>query len=439
MAKSKLTGQEVIRVNRENVFFSWSVQKDVQPIAIESGKGIYFWDYDGKRYMDFGSQLVNLNLGYQHPKVVTAIQRQADMLTSAHPSMATDPKGELARLLSEITPGNLSKTLFTLGGADANENAVKFARLYTGRQKIITRYRSYHGATYGAISLTGDWRRPPVEPGIPGVVRVFDPFCYHCSFGKEPRTCKRECVTHIEEVIKYEGTDKIAAMLFEGVTGTNGIIVPPPDYWPRIRALCDKYDILLISDEVMSGFGRTGEWFSVDHWHVVPDIITMAKGITSGYLPLGAVTVSEPIARYFEDKMLYMGLTYAGHVMSCAAGVATVNTYKEEGIIQHSKTLGVELGKMLEQLKAKHVSVGDVRYIGLFSLIELVQDRNTRESLGANAMKRVRQALLDKGLSTFFSSNFVFVTPPLVITREELQTGLEIIDEALGLADQAVA
>lgn len=439
MPNEKPTAQEVIDLNRKYAFFSWSVQREVNPIPIESGKGIYFWDLNGKRYMDFSAQLVNLQLGYQHPKVVAAIQEQAAKLTCAHPSWATDKKGELARLLAEVTPGNLTKTLFTLGGADANENAIKFARMYTGRHKIIARYRSYHGATHGAVTLTGDYRRLPVEPGIPGVIHVFDPYCYRCIFGQEPNTCHRECISHIEEVIRFEGPDKVAALFFEGITGTNGIIVPPPDYWPRIRALCDKYGILLISDEVMSGFGRTGEWFSVDHWKVVPDIITMAKGLTSGYLPLGAVIVSEPIAQFFEDKMLYMGLTYAGHVMSCAAGVATINTYKEEHIIERAKILGVELGKELEKLKAKHISIGDVRYIGLFSIIELVKDRATREPMPADVMKSVKAALQEEGLVTFVPKHYIFVTPPLIISHEELLTGLDIIDKALNIADQVVA
>jgi taurine--2-oxoglutarate transaminase len=438
MPAKKPTAQEVLAKNREYAFFSWSVQRDVTPIAIDTGKGVYFWDLNGKRYMDLSAQLVNLQLGYQHPKVVAAIQEQAAQLTCAHPSMATDKKGELARLLAEVTPGNLKKTLFTLAGADANENAIKFARMYTGRQKIITRYRSYHGATYGAITLTGDYRRLPVEPGIPGVVRVFDPYCYRCVFGQEPNTCHRECVSHIEEVIRFEGPNKVAALFFEGVTGTNGIIVPPPDYWPRIRALCDKYGILLVSDEVMSGFGRTGEWFSVDNWKVVPDIITMAKGLTCGYLPLGAVTVSEPIAQCFEDKYLYMGLTYAGHVMGCAAGVATINAYKEERIIEHARELGVYLGQALEGLKKEHVSIGDVRYIGLFTIIELVKDRVTREPMPTDVMNNIRTALVEKNLSTFVPGHLIFVTPPLIITRDELDTGLSIIDEALKIADAAV-
>jgi taurine---2-oxoglutarate transaminase len=434
-SERRLTSEEVVKLNRQHVFFSWSIQKTVAPIPIESGQGIYFWDIDGKRYMDFSSQLMNLNIGYQHPKVVAAIQAQAAKLCAAHPNTATEPKGLLGRMIAELTPGNLNKVFFTLGGAEANENAVKFARLYTGRHKIIARYRSYHGATYGAITLSGDYRRPPVEPGIPGVVHVFDPYCYRCVFGYTPQTCHRECITHIEEVVRCEGPDTVAALFMEGVTGSNGILVPPDDYWPRLREITKKYGILLISDEVMSGFGRTGKWFAVDNWKVVPDMMTIAKGLTSGYLPLGAVVVSEPIAQYFEDKMLYMGLTYYGHPMSCAAGVATINVYKEERLIENAQSLGTLLGAELERIKQAHISVGDVRYIGLFSVIELVKDRATREPMDAGAMNAVKGRLIADGLSTFVNQNWIFVCPPLCITQEELRAGLEIIDRALAVTD----
>ncbi|MGB3906334.1 MAG: aminotransferase class III-fold pyridoxal phosphate-dependent enzyme, partial [Anaerolineae bacterium] len=302
--------QAIIDLNRRYTFFSWSVQSAVKPLAVVGAKGCYFWDAEGNRYLDFASQLMNVNTGHQHPKVVAAIREQAERLCYAYPGLATQPRGELGKLLAEVTPGDLAKTFFTLGGAEAVDNAIKLARLYTGRQKIVTRYRSYHGATYGAISATGDPRRHPVEPGIPGIVRVFDPYCYRCVFGQEPETCHRECITHIEEVIKFEGPDRVAALLLEGVTGTSGIFVPPDDYWPRLREMCDKYGILLISDEVMSGFGRTGEWFGVDNWHVVPDMMVVAKGLTSGHVPLGAVVVSQSIADHFEDRYLPLGLTY---------------------------------------------------------------------------------------------------------------------------------
>ena len=431
-----MTGEEIVALNRKHVFFSWSIQNAVDPIPIESGEGIYFWDVEGRRYMDFSAQLMNLNIGYQHPKVIAAIQEQAARLCAAHPNTAHEAKALLGQMIAELAPGDLNKVFFTLGGADANENAIKFARQYTGRQKILSRYVSYHGATYGAITLSGDHRRPPIEPGIPGVIHVFDPYCYRCVFNYTPETCHRECVTHIEKIIQYEGPDTIAALIMEGVTGSNGILVPPDDYWPRLREITQKYGILLISDEVMSGFGRTGEWFAVDHWNVVPDIITMAKGLTSGYLPLGAVVVSDPIAQHFEDKMLYMGLTYFGHPMSCAAAIATLNVYKEEHLLENSRAMGKILEKTLESFKAKHPSVGDVRSIGLFAVIELVNDRTSREPLDGGTMNAIKSRLQSEGLVTFVNKNMVFICPPLVIKPEELLAGLDIIDRSLLIADE---
>lgn len=428
----RLSQEDLVELTRKHVFFSWSIQEQVDPIAVESGKGVYFWDQHGKHYLDFSAQLMNLNIGYQHPKLVAAIQEQAARLCAAHPNMVHESKARLGQMIAEVTPGNLNKVFFTLGGAEANENAIKFARLFSGKQKILTRYISYHGATYGAITLSGDYRRLPVEPGIPGVVHVFDPYCYRCVFGHTPETCHRECITHIEKVIEYEGPRSIAALLMEGVTGSNGILVPPDDYWPRLREITQKYDILLISDEVMSGFGRTGKWFAVDNWGVVPDIMTMAKGLTSGYLPLGAVAVSDPIARYFDDRMLYMGLTYFGHPMSCAAAVANLKIYSEENLIDNSKNLGIFLGENLEEIKQKHAIVGDVRYIGLFSVIELVKNRETKEPLHAEQMGAIKSNLLADGLTTFVNKNMVFICPPLCINQEELMTGLKIIDRAIG-------
>jgi taurine--2-oxoglutarate transaminase len=428
----RLTKDELVEINKKYVFFSWSIQDQVDPISIESGKGVTFWDQDGKQYLDFSAQLMNLNIGYQHPAVIAAIQEQATKLCAAHPNMVHESKAVLGKMIAEVTPGDLNKVFFTLGGAEANENAIKFARLFTGKQKILTRYISYHGATYGAITLSGDYRRLPVEPGIPGVVHVFDPYCYRCPFGHTRETCHRECVTHIERVIEYEGPKAIAALLMEGVTGSNGILVPPDDYWPRLREITKKYDILLISDEVMSGFGRTGAWFAVDNWGVIPDIMTMAKGLTSGYLPLGAVVVSDAIAHHFDNRMLYMGLTYFGHPMSCAAAVATLKIYSQENLIENSKQLGYVLGERLEEIKHKHTIVGDVRYIGLFSVIELVKDRETKEPLQAELMGEIKSNLLAEGLTTFVNKNMVFICPPLCINQEELLTGLQIIDRAIG-------
>lgn len=432
---STLSSQEIVQLNRQYTFFSWSVQEQVNPIPVAKAEGVYFWDADGKRYLDFSSQLMNTNIGHQHPKVVKAIQEQAAKLCFVHPSNATEARGLLGKRLAEITPGNLKKTFFCLGGAEANENAIKLARFYTGRHKIMARYRSYHGATHGAIALTGDYRRLPVEPAMPGAVHFLDPFCYRCPFGLTPQICKRQCIGHVEEVIRYEGAERIAAIIMEGVTGSNGLIVPPEDYWPRVREICDRYDILLISDEVMSGWGRTGKWFAADNWDVVPDMITTAKGLTSGYVPLGAVIVSDEIATYFDDKYLYAGLTYSGHALACAAGLATIEVYEEDHLIENAAALGEYLGEALEEIKARHPSVGDVRYIGLFSAIELVKDRQTKEVFPPTVMAEVGKNLRQNGLFTFIMSNtmgsIVFIVPPLCITKEQLDEGLKIIETAL--------
>ena len=437
--KQQLTTKEIVDMNREYTFFSWSVQNATSPIPMVKAEGVYFWDSDGKRYIDFSSQLMNTNIGHQHPKVVKAIQEQAAKLCYAHPGMATEPRGLLGKKIAEVAPGNLKKTFFCLGGAEANENAIKFARLYTGRYKLLSRYVSYHGATHGAIALTGDYRRPPVEPAMPGVVHFLDPYCYRCSFGWTRQTCHRECISHIEEIIQYENPDNIAAIFMEGVTGSNGLIVPPDDYWPRTREICDKYGILLVSDEVMSGWGRTGKWFAVDNWGVVPDMITTAKGLTSGYIPLGAVIVSEKIAKYFEDKMLWLGLTYSGHALACAAGVAALEVFEEDGLIENAAKLGKYLGQRLEEIKKRHVSVGDVRYIGLFSTIELVKDKVTKEPIPIPKMNEVGKFLKDNGLFTFLKNSnlgtMVFVVPPLCITKDQIDEGLEIVERSLELTD----
>jgi taurine--2-oxoglutarate transaminase len=429
-----LTAQEIVNLNRQYTLFSWSVQSATNPIPISRAEGVYFWDTDGKKYIDFSSQLMNMNIGHQHPKVINAIQKQASRLCYAHPGMATEPRGLLGQKIAEIAPGNLSKTFFCLGGAEANENAIKISRFYTGRNKILARYRSYHGATHGAIALTGDYRRLPVEPALPGVVHFLDPFCYRCPFGWTIETCHRECIAHVEEVINYEGVDKIAAIIMEGVTGSNGLIVPPDDYWPRIREICNKYGILLISDEVMSGWGRTGKWFAVDNWDVVPDIITTAKGITSGYVPLGAVIVTGEIAQYFEDRMLWCGLTYSGHPLACAAGVATISVYEEDGLLQNAAEMGKFLGSQLEELKHKHACVGDARYIGLFSALEIVKSKASKRPI--DPLLETGKFLREHGLFTFIFHNVLFIVPPLCINQSQLEEGLQIIDRALEITDQ---
>jgi taurine--2-oxoglutarate transaminase len=439
----KTTSEEIINLNREYVFFTWAGQSRVDPIPAVRSEGVYFWDADGKRYLDFSSQLMNVNVGHGNPKIAQAVQEQVTRMAYVYPGIATEPRGRLGQLLAEITPGDLGKTLFTLGGAEANENALKFAQLYTGRRKILARYRSYHGATAGAMALSGDPRRLPVEPLIPGVVHVMDPYCYRCPFGWTLETCHRECIAHVEQVIQFEGPENVAALLLEGVTGTSGIIIPPDDYWPRMREMCDRYGILLIDDEVMSGFGRTGEWFGIDHWDVVPDIMTMAKGITAGYVPLGAVVVSRAIADHFADRPLPMGLTYSGHPVCTAAAVATIEVYREEKLVENARAMGAVLKEGLEELKAKHPSVGDVRSIGLFAVIELVKDRETKEPLAPwnakphemGVMARVPGALRERGMYTFCKWNWIFVVPPLSIDETELRDGLRILDEVLDITD----
>ncbi len=440
--KQTLTAEEIVQLSKEYTFFSWAVQSQVNPIPVTKSEGVYFWDADGKRYLDFSSQLMNQNIGNQHPKVIKAIQEQAEELCFVHPGNATEARANLGKKLSEVTPGKLKKSFFALGGAEANENAIKIARFYTGRHKIMARYRSYHGATHGAVALTGDYRRNAVEPTMPGTVHFLDPYCYRCPFGQKVESCKRECISHVDEIIQYEGPDKIAAIIMEGVTGSNGLIVPPDDYWPAVRELCDKYGILLISDEVMSGWGRTGKWFAVDNWDVEPDIITTAKGITSGYVPLGAVIVSEEIANHFEDEYLYAGLTYSGHALACAAALATIDVYADDGLIDNAANLGNYLGKALEDIKERHPSVGDVRYIGLFSTIELVEDRKTKKPFSAAVMADVKNALLDSGLFTFIMvkdiGTMVFIVPPLCITKEQLDEGLALVEQALEVSDRKV-
>ena len=438
-----MTNEEIINLNREYVFFTWATQNRVNPIPAVRSAGVYFWDAEGKRYLDFSSQLMNVNIGHGNQKVIAAIQAQVERMAFVYPGIASEPKGRLAQMLAQVTPDDLCKTLFTLGGAEANENAIKFARLYTGRHKIVARYRSYHGATAGAMALSGDPRRLPVEPLIPGVIHVMDPYCYRCPFGWTLETCHRECITHVEQVIQFEGPENVAAIILEGVTGTSGIIIYPDDYWPRMREICDKYGILLIDDEVMSGFGRTGEWFGVDHWNVAPDIMTMAKGITAGYVPLGAVVVSRAIADYFEDRPLPMGLTYSGHPVCMAAGIATLEVYEEEKLIENAREMGTILKEGLDELKEKHPSVGDVRCIGLFSVIELVKDRETKEPLAPwnakphemGVMAQVPDALRERGMYTFSKWNWIFAVPPLSINETELRDGLRILDEVLEITD----
>ncbi|HHX87492.1 MAG TPA: aminotransferase class III-fold pyridoxal phosphate-dependent enzyme [Firmicutes bacterium] len=432
------------KLERKHVLRSWAVQSKNVYEEIVGGQGCWFWNRQGKKYLDFSSQLVNTNIGHQHPRIIEAIKEQADKLCYIAPSYASEPRARLAQKVAEHTPGDLNKVLFTLGGAESNDNAIKIARQYSGKFKILARYRSYHGATYGAITLTGDPRRIPVEPGIPGVIHLFEPYCYRCSFGHTYPGCGLECAEHIREIILYEEPKTVAGIILEPVTGTNGIFVPPPEYLPRIREICDEFDVLLIADEVMTGWGRTGKWFGVDNWNVVPDIITMAKGITQGYIPLGAVVVNDKIADYFEDRMLWCGLTYSGHTLACATGLATVQVYEEENLIENSARMGQLLKKRLEEIKEKHPSVGDVRSIGLFSAIELVKDRQTREPIAPwngpdpGIMGRINKFLSEKGIYIYLRWNYMFIAPPIAINEQELNLGMDAVDESLNLADEFI-
>src|SRR6187551_2926923 len=351
------SGERVKADDARYVLHSWSVRSAIDPIPIAGAEGRYFWDYDGKRYLDFASQLVNLALGHEHPRIVDAITEQAKRLCTIGAPMASESRSRLGRLLAEVTPGDLTMSFFTNGGAEANENAVKLARWYSGRHKIIARYRSYHGATGGAITLTGDPRRWPAEPGIPGVVRMFDPYTYRCPAG-HPDPCP-VCAggPHLEEILQYEGPQTVAAVIMETVTGTNGLIVPPDGYLQSIREVCDRHGIVLIFDEVMAGWGRTGRWFGCDNWDVVPDIISTAKGINSGYVPLGAMTVREHVYDSIKDRFFAGGLTYSGHPLACATGVASIEAFREERVVENAAAMGDYLREKLALLAQGHPSI----------------------------------------------------------------------------------
>ena len=448
MTTEAVSRQDIIDTSRETTFYEWAVQNAIQPMAIERGEGIYIWDVDGRRYMDFNSQLMCVNIGHGDKRVLDAIKAQIDKLCYVAPAVATTPiRAELGGLLREVTPGNLSKAFFTNGGAEANENAIKIARMYTGRHKIMARYRSYHGGTAGAMSLTGEPRRWAAEPGMPGVVRIPDFYPYRAGKELNDPEYAASVLAATEEIMQFEGPHTIAAVIVESVVGTNGILIPSAAYIQGLRELCTKYGILLICDEVMSGFGRTGAWFAVDNWGVVPDIMTVAKGLTSAYIPMGATIVSEPIAEYFNDHAFLAGLTYSSHAVACAAAVACIKVYREDKLIENAREMGKILQDELLKLKDKHPSVGDTRAIGLFSVVEMVKDKATREPLTPynprpdqlGPMPKFNAALRANGLFTFVRWNTFFVNPPLCITEAQLREGLAIIDDALNVIDEAVS
>ncbi len=431
--------------DRAHVFHSWSAQGSLTPLVVAGAEGSWFWDEQGNRFLDFSSQLVNVNIGHQHPKLVAAIKEYADKLCTIAPFHANEARSEAARLIASHAPGDLDMVFFTNGGAEATENAIRMARLHTGRHKILTAYRSYHGATGGAIQMTGDPRRWPSEPGFPGIIKFWGPYAYRSAFhaADEAQECER-ALAHLESVLMVEGRDQVAAIVLESVVGTNGILVPPDGYLAGVRELCDRYGIVFIADEVMSGFARCGEWFAVDHWDVAPDLICFAKGVNSGYLPLGGVIISRRIADTFRDRQYPGGLTYSGHPLACASAAASIRIFEEEGVIEHSRMLGTDvIGPELRAMQERHPSIGEVRGLGTFWAIELVKNRETREMFvpynasGADAapMAELIGACKARGLWPFTHFNRVHVVPPCTTPIDEVRAGLAILDEVLELAD----
>jgi taurine--2-oxoglutarate transaminase len=442
----EMSAEQIVSLTKEHTFFSWSAQGAVKPIPMVKAEGVYFWDADGKRYFDLNSQLMCVNIGHGDKRVIEAIKAQADELVYAGPGMATRVRAEIGRELATVTPQGLDRFFFTLGGAEANESAIKMARAFTGRHKIITRYRSYHGATAGGITLTGDHRRWANEPGMHGVVRIFDPYAYRNPLHREgdsDQVFARKCLDQIEEVLMYEGPQTVAAFFLEPVTGTNGILVPPDGYLQGLREICDKHGILLIADEVMAGLGRTGAWFAVDHWKVVPDLMTMAKGLTSAYLPLGALAINHKIADFYKERVFYGGLTYNAHPMCLAAAVATLKVMKDDDIVGNSRRMGAVMAQLHADMKAKHPSVGDVRSIGLFGCLELVKNQKTKEPMapyggGSPEMAQLSTFLKDQGVFNFTWYNFLHTNPPLTVTEAQLREVFAVIDRGLEITDRAM-
>ena len=422
---------------------SWSKQRNINPISVEKGDGIYFWDYDGNRYSDMSSQLVNMNLGFGNKAIGDAIKEQVDQYCFVGPSFGAESRAKLAKKIVELMPSNMGKVFFTNAGAEANENAIKIARMFTGKTKIFSRYRSYHGSSFGAGNLTGEPRRYALEPGIPGFIKFFDPYIYRepIEFESEEAATKYY-LAKLREQILYEGPDSVAGIVLETITGSNGIIIPPIGYLPGVRRLCDEFNILMICDEVMTGWGRTGKMFAFENFDVKPDIVTFAKGVTCGYVQLGGVVVTKEIAAYFDDNLLSCGLTYSGHPLACAAGVACVNYYEEADVLTNVNKVGKILGEKLEEMKASHPCVGDVRYIGLFSAIELVKNKETKEPIvpygkdTEGIMGKIINLLKERMFMTYSHENMILVAPPLIITKEQLEEELAKLEEVLGIVDK---
>jgi taurine---2-oxoglutarate transaminase len=445
-----LPDDQILPISREHAFFTWSAQAKINPIPIKRAKGVYFWDVDGKRYLDFNSMTMCVNAGHGNERIIRAIQEQAAELPYAAPGMTTKVRALASKAIADISPGGqLTKVLFTLGGADANENAIKIARAHTGRHKILTRYRSYHGATAGAMAATGDPRRVVWEPNLmPGIVHFLDPYRYRSTFHRANPTVSDadfslDYLNHLEEIIRYEGPETIAAILMESVTGTNGIIIPPDGYMQGVRTLCDQYGILMIADEVMAGFGRTGKWFAIQHWDVIPDLMTMAKGLTSAYAPLGAVAMKPEVAATFDETVFEGGLTYTAHPISLAAALANIQVMREDKIVEHAAAMGPVLHKLLTDLGESHPSVGEVRSIGLFGIIEVVKDRATKEPMApwngsSPEMNALKKYCTENGLFVYTHWHTILIIPPLIISEEQLREGFAIIDKALEITDKAV-
>jgi taurine--2-oxoglutarate transaminase len=434
-----MSGEEMVALSKKHTLYEWAAQSKVDPIPVARAKGIYFWTPEGKRFIDFNSQLMCVNIGHGDERVLKAIREQAETLAYANPFMATEARARLGAKLAEIAPGDIDVFFFTNGGAEANENAIKLARLATGRHKILARYRSYHGATAGSITLTGDPRRWAAEPGLPGVVHVLDP--YHGI--ERGWDSAEESLAMLEEVMQLEGPHTIAAFILESVTGTNGVLVPPDGYMQGVRQLCDSHGILMICDEVMAGFGRTGEWFAIDHWKVVPDIITMAKGLTAAYVQLGAVGMRRRIADQFKDRVFYGGLTYNSHPLACAAALAAIRVYEEDGLLENARTMGGLMADLMTDLQLRHPSVGAARSIGLFGLFELVRDRAKKTPMApfngtSDEMTALGKYFRQEGLYTFVRWNTFFTNPPLCINESQMREAFAIIDKGLEITDRVV-
>ncbi|MBN4061739.1 MAG: aspartate aminotransferase family protein [Flavobacteriales bacterium] len=438
--------EQILQNNLNHTLFSWSKQGGLNPINVERAEGVYLYDRSGKRYIDFSSQLMSVNIGHGHPKVKEAVLKQMDEVSYVFPGMATKVRGNLGKKLAEITPGNLNRTFFTLGGAEAIENAIKLARVYTGRHKIIAQYRSYHGATMAAITAGGDPRKFAVDSQqLPNIIHVENPYFYRCPWDTDsPEKCGEMAARNLEQVIQYENPDSIAAIILEGENGSSGCIKYPLGYWKKVTEIARKYGILTIDDEVMSGFGRTGKMFAVEHHDAEPDMMCVAKGLTSSYLPLGGLIVTEKIAKAFDDKPLPLGLTYSAHPVSCAAALATIQVYEDENLVENAANMGEYMIQRIEELKQKHPSIGDFRCTGLLGCIELVKNRETKEPVtpwnakpeAMEVSNKMAAKIRELGMFTFVRWNWIFTCPPLCITKEQIDEGLEIISQAIAIADE---